>query len=132
MEEPEMQLKLQTNSQRACMCWPTSPLWPCTDSRSTSGDRFQSSLSTSLTCRAGRSRAKEPSTPWSTPAVLLPHKPRILQVVPDFRQDWLSSAFFSGPALCSLTTWRNKKPAKSVKLHRGLCLPRFPVTRCCI
>ncbi|XP_032296836.1 BLOC-1-related complex subunit 8 isoform X1 [Coturnix japonica] len=47
MEEPEMQLKLQTNSQRACMCWPTSPLWPCTGSRSTSGDHFQSSLSTS-------------------------------------------------------------------------------------
>ncbi|KAK4807937.1 hypothetical protein QYF61_016168 [Mycteria americana] len=62
----------------------------------------------------------------STPvaAARKPHKPRILQPLPDFRQDWPSSAAFSSPALCSPTTGRSEKPpAQSVKLRRGLCLP---------
>ncbi|XP_038025097.1 BLOC-1-related complex subunit 8 isoform X2 [Anas platyrhynchos] len=83
MEEPEMQLKLRTSSRRACTSWPTSPPWRFIASRSTSGDRFQSSLSTSLpaspalgagSCSdgAGQGEASEPFF-WLLPLCLLVH-----------------------------------------------------------
>ncbi|XP_041327025.1 BLOC-1-related complex subunit 8 isoform X2 [Pyrgilauda ruficollis] len=68
MEEPEMQLKWRTSSRRACTCWPTSPRWRCSGCRSTCAAPCPSWPSTSRTCRAGRSRAREPFTPWSMPA----------------------------------------------------------------